>query len=96
MLSWVLGRKMPASASASLGRGCSPVWVGAGVSGGLSGVCPHLGGGDVRGHPGRSGAGAAGAALVPGSISPTVPLRSYLALLGIDPGRPLVDSLIEN
>ena len=31
-----------------------------------------------------------------GSISPTIPLWSYLALLDIDPGRPLVDSLIEN
>lgn len=40
------------------------------------------------------GAGAAPEAL--GSISPTIPLWSYLALLDIDPGRPLVDSLIEN
>ena len=40
------------------------------------------------------GAGAAPEAL--GSIGPTVPLWSYLALLDIDPGRPLVDSLIEN
>lgn len=87
---------MPARASASLSRGCSPVWVGAGASGGLSGVRPHLGGSDVRGHPDRSGASGAGAALALGSISPTVPLRSYLALLDIDPGRPLVDSLIEN
>lgn len=49
---------------------------------------------EVSGGIWAGGVGAAPEAL--GSIRPTIPLWSYLALLDIDPGRPLVDSLIEN
>lgn len=52
------------------------------------------------GHPGGSGRGGAGGtgtvSEAQGSIRPAVPLWSSLVLLDIDPGRPLVDSLIEN
>lgn len=47
--------------------------------------------------PGRVWAGGAEAAPEAwDNVHPTVLLWSYLALLDIDPGRPLVDSLIEN
>lgn len=73
----------------------SPGAVRAGQSGGLQSAIP-IQAVAVRGASGKSGFDGAGAALALGNVSPTVPPWSYFALLDIDPGRPLVDSLIEN
>lgn len=76
-----------------MGHGPARLWVGEGPREAVRALVP-LWEPAVSGSFWAEGAGAAVGALR--SISPAVPLWSYLALLDIDPGRPLVDSLIEN
>lgn len=95
MLTCVQGGKTPAAEGRG-GRAPVKPWVGEGPRE-AAGVLAPLREAAVSGAAGRVWAGCAGAAPEAlGSISPTIPLWSYLALLDIDPGRPLVDSLIEN